>query len=115
MLILRTSSRALWGISLWYLVHADRSWALPAVTLFLTGILLLYTAVVVPVQIFVWSYDNPCNKFPTLYLDNFVDAFFIVSTFAVRSIRKALSAGTALSFPITKALKEHRRRKSTLL
>ena len=84
-------------------------------TLFLTGVLLLYTAVVVPVQIFVWSYDNPCNMFPTLYFDTFVDGFFIVSTFAVRSIRKALSAGTALSFPITKALKEHHRRRSTVV
>ena len=40
--------------------------------------LLLYTAVIVPVQILMWSYDDPCVMFPTLYFDMFVDAFFIV-------------------------------------
>lgn len=46
--------------------------------LFLSGILLLYTAVVVPVQIFVWDYSDPCNKFPTLNVDVCADAFFLV-------------------------------------
>ncbi len=42
------------------------------------GVLLLYTAVVVPVQICMWDYDDPCNAFPTLRIDVFVDAFFMV-------------------------------------
>ena len=39
---------------------------------------LLYTSVVVPIQLFVWNYDDPCNIFPTLYLDLAVDLFFLV-------------------------------------
>ena len=35
-----------------------------------------YTAVIVPVQICLWDYSNSCNKFPTLYFDVLVDAFF---------------------------------------
>jgi hypothetical protein len=42
--------------------------------------LLLYTAIVVPIQILVWDYNDPCNKFPTLFLDLFVDSFFLVSS-----------------------------------
>ncbi len=45
-----------------------------------SGLLLLYTAVLAPVQICLWDYDNPCNVFPTLYFDVFVDAFFIVQS-----------------------------------
>ncbi len=41
-------------------------------------VLLIYTAVIVPVQICMWNYDDPCNMFPTLYFDVFVDAFFMV-------------------------------------
>ena len=29
-------------------------------------------------QICFWSYDDPCNVFPTLFFDVFVDAFFVV-------------------------------------
>ena len=47
--------------------------------LFMSGILLLYTAMVVPVQIFMWDYSDPCNFFPTLYFDIYVDCFFLVS------------------------------------
>ncbi len=43
-----------------------------------SGVSLLYTAVVVPIQLFLWSYEDPCNIFPTLYLDLFVDLFFLV-------------------------------------
>jgi hypothetical protein len=44
-----------------------------------SGAFLLYTAVVAPVQIFLWEFDEAeCNTFPTLYLDLFVDSFFIV-------------------------------------
>jgi hypothetical protein len=51
-----------------------------AVELLFSGLLLLYTAVVAPVQICMWNYEDPCNKFPTLYFDVFVDAFFLVRT-----------------------------------
>ena len=43
------------------------------------GVFLLYTAVIVPVQICMWNYDDPCNKFPTLYFDIGVDSFFMVA------------------------------------
>jgi len=41
------------------------------------GLLLLYTAIVAPVQICMWAYDDPCNRFPTLEFDVFVDSFFL--------------------------------------
>ena len=47
--------------------------------LFCSAALLLYTAVIVPVQICLWNYEDPCNAFPTLYFDVIVDAFFMVS------------------------------------
>ena len=40
--------------------------------------LLVYTAMIVPIQICMWNYDDPCNMFPTLYFDVFVDLFFMV-------------------------------------
>ncbi len=46
--------------------------------LFCSAALLLYTAVIVPVQICLWSYDDPCTTFPTLHFDIVVDAFFMV-------------------------------------
>jgi hypothetical protein len=47
--------------------------------LFISGVLLLYTAVIAPVQIFLWEFnEEECNKFPTLFFDVFVDFFFIV-------------------------------------
>jgi hypothetical protein len=39
---------------------------------------LLYTAAVVPVQIFMWDYSDQCNQFPTLKFDVAVDSFFMV-------------------------------------
>jgi hypothetical protein len=45
---------------------------------FASGCLLIYTAMVAPVQLCLWDYDNPCNKFPTLYFDVFVDIYFLV-------------------------------------
>ncbi len=45
----------------------------------LSGLLLIYTAVVAPVQICLWSYEDPCNMFPTLYFDVAVDSFFLVT------------------------------------
>ena len=43
-----------------------------------SGALLLYTAGIVPVQLFLWNYDDACRAFPTLYLDCVVDVFFMV-------------------------------------
>jgi hypothetical protein len=48
--------------------------------LFFSAVLLLYTAVVAPAQIFMWDYGNPCDSFPTLYLDLLIDSFFLVAT-----------------------------------
>ena len=45
---------------------------------FLSGTSLLYTAVAVPAQIFLWDYSESCNTFPTLYIDIVVDSFFLV-------------------------------------
>ena len=47
--------------------------------LFASGTSLVYTAMVVPVQIFLWDNSEPCNMFPTLYFDLVVDTFFLVS------------------------------------
>ena len=44
----------------------------------LSGLLLLYTAAIAPVQICLWNYEDPCNLFLTLYFDIFVDSFFVV-------------------------------------
>ena len=51
-----------------------------AVMLFVSGLLLLYSAVVVPFQICMWDYSDPCNTFPTLHLDIAVDTFFLASS-----------------------------------
>ena len=29
-------------------------------------------------QILLWDYSDPCNKFPTLFFDLGVDSFFLV-------------------------------------
>jgi hypothetical protein len=50
-----------------------------AVMLFFSGTLLFYTAIIVPVQICLWSYDDPCNAFTTLNFDVVVDTFFLVN------------------------------------
>ena len=47
--------------------------------IFISAILLLYSAVVVPFQICMWDYSDPCNTFPTLRFDMFVDTFFMVT------------------------------------
>jgi hypothetical protein len=47
--------------------------------LLISGVFLVYTAIVVPAQIFVWNYSDPCNPFPTLRLDIFIDTFFMVN------------------------------------
>jgi len=45
----------------------------------ITVCLLMYTAIIVPLQICMWNYDDPCNMFPTLYFDVGIDMYFIVS------------------------------------
>ncbi len=47
--------------------------------LVLSAIFLLYTAVIVPIQICLWTNDDPCTIFPTLFFDVIVDVFFMVS------------------------------------
>ncbi len=47
--------------------------------LFFNGSFLLYTAIIVPLQICLWDYNDPCNKFPSLEFDLLVDTFFLVS------------------------------------
>jgi hypothetical protein len=49
-----------------------------AVLLSISGLLLLYSAAVVPFQICMWDYSDPCNTFPTLRFDVCVDTFFMV-------------------------------------
>ena len=46
--------------------------------LFTSGLVLFYTALVVPIQIFLWENNDPCTLFPTLRIDLFVDTFFLV-------------------------------------
>ncbi len=55
--------------------------------MFWSGLLLLYTAVVVPAQIFLWDYSEQCNTFPTLFVDVAVDSFFLVLELLEESIR----------------------------
>jgi hypothetical protein len=51
-----------------------------AAFLFVSGTLLLYTAIISPAQVFLWEFkEEECNVFPTLYFDIFVDIFFMVS------------------------------------
>ena len=48
-----------------------------------SALLLFYTCLLVPVQICIWNYDDPCIKFPTLYFDVVVDCFFLVGKIVV--------------------------------
>jgi hypothetical protein len=48
--------------------------------LFISGVLLFYTALVVPIQVFLWDDSDPCTLFPTLRIDLFVDTFFLVTS-----------------------------------
>jgi hypothetical protein len=49
-----------------------------AAMLFISGVFLLYSSVVVPFQIFMWDYSDACHLFPTLLLDVGIDTFFMV-------------------------------------
>jgi hypothetical protein len=67
------------------------------VFLFLSGTLLLYTAIIAPAQIFLWEFkEDECNVFPTLYFDIFVDMFFLVSHMRVISSSKPIFANDSL-------------------
>ena len=68
-------------------------------TMLASGFLLLYSAMVVPVQLCMWDYDDPCNKFPTLYFDVFVDIFFMVWPFlqSIMEWRRLANAVPCLS------------------
>jgi hypothetical protein len=44
---------------------------------------------VVPFQICVWDYSDPCNMFPTLHFDVFVDTFFMVPQILIASASHA--------------------------
>ena len=57
---------------------ADRERDVAAGTLIAYALSLVYTSIVVPVQLCMWTYDDPCNRFPTLYFDILVDTFFVV-------------------------------------
>jgi hypothetical protein len=60
------------------LMSVTESSDLPPVQLISSATLLLYTAIIVPVQICMWNYEDPCNNFPTLSFDVVVDSFFLV-------------------------------------
>ena len=60
--------------------------------LFISAALLLYSAVIVPFQICMWDYTDPCNVFPTLRFDMFVDTFFMVPQTAWLERRGALTS-----------------------
>jgi len=76
------------------------------VELLFSGLLLLYTAVVAPVQICMWNYEDPCNKFPTLYFDVFVDAFFLAETLLMFFVGYYNSDQTYVDF-LPKVVKRH--------
>jgi hypothetical protein len=50
-----------------------------SVMMIFNAIFLVYTGALAPLQICLWNYEDPCNAFPTLYFDVFVDSFFLVA------------------------------------
>jgi hypothetical protein len=60
-----------------------------------SSVLLVYTAVIVPAQICIWNYDDPCSIFPTLPFDIAVDAFFLVRHCDVSLARQNLPQSAA--------------------
>ncbi len=49
-----------------------------AVIVLFNALLLVYTAIIAPVQICLWNDDDPCSRIPTLFFDAAVDIFFLV-------------------------------------
>jgi hypothetical protein len=74
--------------------------------LFTSGLLLLYTALVVPIQMLLWDYSNPCIMFPTLYLDILVDSFFLVAILSIHLFEKSIKMehNLAATFVLTAVL-----------
>ena len=70
-----------------------------------TACLLLYTATILPLQICLWNYDDPCNIFPTLYFDVAVDSFFMVRINRKNTLK--LIHLTSKPSPKTKANSQH--------
>jgi hypothetical protein len=68
--------------------HHHRRRPTLAVLLSISGLLLLYSAAVVPFQICMWDYSDPCNTFPTLRFDVCVDTFFMVLYHTQRFYRR---------------------------
>jgi hypothetical protein len=56
---------------------ADWCFSSPAKLLLNAGFL-VYTALVVPVQLSFWRDEDVCDPFPTLYFDVIIDTFFLV-------------------------------------
>ena len=44
--------------------------------LLISALLLIYTALVVPVQIFLWDYSDACNRFHNFFIDPWIEQFF---------------------------------------
>jgi hypothetical protein len=59
-----------------------------------SAFLILYTAIIVPVQICMWSYEDPCTTFITLPFDVIVDCFFLVAETAERDAAEQGTRGT---------------------
>ncbi len=84
--------------------------------LFVSAILLLYSAAVVPFQICMWDYNDPCNVFPTLQFDMFVDVFFMVGSLWVELAAYGVkNAPRAIHFDHRHTFRSSRRRKRILL
>jgi hypothetical protein len=52
-----------------------------AVMVLCNALFLAYTAIIAPVQICLWNYNDPCNSIATLYFDAIVDIFFLVPSY----------------------------------
>ena len=61
--------------------------------LFMSGMLLLYTAIIAPAQVFLWEFnEEECNVFPTLYFDILVDIFFLVKLLGLEFLTPIISS-----------------------
>ncbi len=50
-----------------------------AAILSLSCLFLAYSAYAVPMQLSFWNSQDPCDEFPTLFIDVVVDTYFMVS------------------------------------
>ena len=64
----------------------------------ISGMLLLYTIAVAPVQIGFFRPTNNCDIFPTLFWDVAVDCFFVVRAFAATRARAASAARASFGY-----------------